>query len=165
LTDPVEIVDYDPTWPAEFERIAARALAALGPLGIRAEHLGSTAVPGLAAKPVIDLAIVVPSGHDLPAAVDALATLGYAHEGDLGVPGREAFRCPSGERRHHLYVCVEGAAELDRMRAFRDRLRADPVEAAAYAALKREIAAQHRHDRVAYTDAKTEYVTRLSSGA
>ncbi|HVS86005.1 MAG TPA: GrpB family protein [Gaiellaceae bacterium] len=163
MTDPVEIVDYDPSWPAEFERLAERALAALGPLGVRAEHLGSTAVPGLAAKPVIDLALVIRSPDDLPGAVSVLGALGYEHEGDRGIPGLEAFAWPVGERRHHLYVCAEGAAELARMRAFRDRLRADPDEAAAYERLKRELAARHRHDRTAYTDAKTEFVTRVSS--
>jgi GrpB-like predicted nucleotidyltransferase (UPF0157 family) len=165
VTDPVEIVNYDPTWPAEFERIAARAIGALGPLGVRAEHLGSTAVPGLAAKPVIDLALVIPSEDDLPEAVEALAMLGYAREGDLGVRGREAFSSPPGEQRHHLYVCVEGAPELDRMCDFRDRLRADPAAAEGYAELKRELAARHRGDRVAYAAAKTEYVARLSSDA
>ena len=165
MTDPVEIVDYDPEWPVEFERLAARALAALGPLGVGAEHVGSTAVPGLAAKPVIDLAVVIPSAAGLLAAIAALAAGGYVYEGDRGTPGLEAFLWPVGERRHHLYVCVVGAAELGRMLAFRDRLRADPAEALAYARLKRELALRHRTDRIAYTDAKTAYVTGLSSGS
>ena len=151
--------------PLEFERFAARALSLLGSLGVRAEHLGSTAVPGLAAKPVIDLAVVIPAADDLPAAIAALATLGYEYEGDRGIPDLEAFKWPLGETRHHLYVCADGAAELGRMRAFRDRLRSDPAEASAYARLKRELAIRYRDDRDAYTDAKTEYVTGLRSGS
>lgn len=159
--EPVEIVDYDPRWPGEFERLAARARAALGPLVLRVEHVGSTAVPGLAAKPVIDLICVIPSETGVPAAIEALAAT-YVHEPDRGVEGLVGFRWPEGERRHHLYVAWADSPELWRMLAFRDRLREAPGEARAYADLKRSLAERFRDDRRGYTYAKTEYVERVT---
>src|ERR1700677_1324327 len=123
--DPVLIQDYDPAWPEAFSKLAARVKAALNSLAVTVEHIGSTAVPGLAAKPIIDLDVVLASAADLPEAIRLLATIGYVHEGDLGIPGREAFRSPPGEPRHHLYLLATGAAELRRHLAFRDALRAD----------------------------------------
>src|SRR5580704_3139687 len=108
------IQDYDPSWPEAFSKLAARVQATLGSLVITIEHIGSTAVPGLAAKPIIDLDVVLASRADLPEAIRLLATIGYVHEGDLGIPGREAFRSPPGEPRHHLYVLAAGANELGR---------------------------------------------------
>jgi GrpB-like predicted nucleotidyltransferase (UPF0157 family) len=151
------IREYDPIWPDRFAAIAATVQRALGNVVLRIEHIGSTAVPGLAAKPVIDLDVVV-SGTDIPEAIKRLADLGYVHEGNLGVPGREAFRSSAGEDQHHLYVLVEGARELKRHLAFRDALRADPVLRAAYSTLKRALAAQHADDRVAYSRGKTDFV-------
>jgi GrpB-like predicted nucleotidyltransferase (UPF0157 family) len=83
-------------------------------------------------------------------------------KGDLGVEGREAFGMPSGERRHHLYVCAEDSGELRAQLAFRDRLRNEPELASAYADLKRRLAARHGDDREGYTRAKTEFVTDAS---
>jgi GrpB-like predicted nucleotidyltransferase (UPF0157 family) len=125
-------------------------------------------VPGLAAKPIIDLDVVLVAPMDVPEAIRGLAGLGYVHEGDLGIPGREAFHWPSGEARHHLYLVLEGAAELRRHLAFRDALRADPALRDAYAALKRSLAAQYPHDRNAYTVGKSafvEAVLKASPGA
>src|SRR5512145_273306 len=112
MPDPVVIVDYDPSWPDVFEDLRARLLRALGDLVMAIEHVGSTAVPGLAAKPIIDIDVVIPSVSDLPAAIQRLAEIGYAHRGDLGVPGREAFSQPADLPRHHLYVCTIRSVEL-----------------------------------------------------
>jgi GrpB-like predicted nucleotidyltransferase (UPF0157 family) len=161
VADPIVIVDYDPAWPSEFERLRARAADAVGDLAVAIEHVGSTAVPGLAAKPVIDLIIVV-APDNVQAAVARLAEIGYVHRGNLGVEGREAFAVPAGERRHHLYVSATDSEELRAQLAFRDRLRTSPQLAAEYEALKRALAVRHREDRGAYTDAKTEFVTRES---
>jgi GrpB-like predicted nucleotidyltransferase (UPF0157 family) len=99
MADPVVIVDYDPSWPATFEQLRDRLAATLGRLAVAIEHVGSTAVPGLAAKPIIDLDVVIADRIDLPAVIQRLRTLGYLHEGDLGVPGREAFTTPAGAPR------------------------------------------------------------------
>jgi GrpB-like predicted nucleotidyltransferase (UPF0157 family) len=160
-TDPVLIQDYDPSWPDAFSQLAARIKAALGRLVVTVEHIGSTAVPGLAAKPTIDLDVVLASSADLPEAVLLLATIGYVHEGDLGIAGREAFRSPPGPPHHHLYVLIAGANELRRHLAFRDALRSDNDLRDRYAALKRSLADAYKGDRDAYTQAKTHFITRI----
>jgi len=157
---PVLIEEYDSSWPARFAEIAGRAQAALGDIVLRVEHIGSTAVPGLAAKPIIDLDVVLKSAADLPTAIERLAVLGYVHEGDLGITGREAFRCPRGESQHHLYVLAEGAAELQRHLTFRDRLRANPLTRDQYARLKQLSAAGVR-ERREYTESKSAFVREL----
>src|SRR6516165_10752214 len=106
MPEPVIIVDYDSRWPDLFEELRVPVVAALGDLVIVVEHIGSTAVPGLAAKPIIDMDVVVPSVADIPEAIGRLATLGYVHRGDLGIAGREAFTAPAGTPRHHLYMCA-----------------------------------------------------------
>jgi GrpB-like predicted nucleotidyltransferase (UPF0157 family) len=122
------------------------------------EHVGSTAVPGLAAKPIIDLDVVIADRADLPAVMERLRSLGYLHEWDLGVPGREAFTTPAGTPPHHLYVCAVGTPALNRHLAFRDALRADSALAAAYGELKRTLATRLNPDRNAYTEAKSAFV-------
>src|SRR5258705_12320222 len=87
----VEVVDYDPRWPTRFETLRARIVAALGSLADSIEHVGSTSVPGLAAKPIIDIDVLVVSAIDVPEAIERLALLGYLHRGNLGIDGREAF--------------------------------------------------------------------------
>lgn len=161
----VVIEGYDPTWPVEFERLKTRVLKALGDDAVGVEHVGSTAVPGLAAKPVIDLDVVVRSTDDLPDAIERLAAIGYVHRGDLGIPGREAFQWLAGERRHHLYVVVAGNREHRRHLMFRDYLRAHREEAVKYARLKRELAREHAEDRDAYTGGKSEFVERVLAAA
>ena len=99
--EPVRICEYDPAWPSQFSELAARIQRGLGALVVRIEHIGSTAVPGLPAKPVIDLDVIVAKAT-LPEAIQSLGELGYAWEGDLGIQGREAFRSPVGEPRPTL---------------------------------------------------------------
>ena len=163
MAEPVVIVGYDPAWPGRYEVLRARLAEALGELAAAIEHLGSTAVPGLAAKPVIDLDVVLRSSADLPAAIERLAGLGYVHEGDLGIPGREAFATPPGYGRHdhHLYVCAPDWPGHGDQIAFRDYLRGHDEAAQAYAALKRSLAARFRDDRRAYTDGKAAFVRQV----
>jgi GrpB-like predicted nucleotidyltransferase (UPF0157 family) len=158
MNDPIVIVEYDPAWPAEFARLRDRAQAALGEVAVRIEHVGSTSVPGLPAKDLIDMVVVVSSDEDVPEAIARLGALGYVAKGNLGVEGREAFAWPEGEKRHHLYVSPSTSPELRAQVAFRDRLCSDPGLAAEYVALKRELAARYRDDRPAYTNAKTEFI-------
>lgn len=165
MTDPIVVVDYDPVWPQTFRTLANRALTALGEIALGVEHVGSTAVPGLAAKPIVDLDIVVRSTADIPIAIARLAALGYVHEGDLGVPGRDAFRWPPGEPRHHLYLLPADSPELRRHLAFRDYLRAHPDAARAYGDLKRAAALRHRADREAYMVAKDALIKEILTRA
>jgi GrpB-like predicted nucleotidyltransferase (UPF0157 family) len=155
--DQLVICEYDQTWTDQFAKLAARLNPVMGALVSRIEHIGSTAVPGLAAKPIIDLDVVLFSAADLPEAIGRLSRIGYVHEGDLGITGREAFICPPEEARHHLYVLSTEAEELRRHVAFRDALRADPVLREDYAALKRSLA-KHSRDRVSYTAGKSAFI-------
>jgi len=161
MSAPVIIEDYDPNWPIRFETLRAPIAAALGPLAAAIEHIGSTAVAGLAAKPIIDIDVLLKSSVDLAAAVTALSSLGYQHEGDLGIAGREAFRAPPESIAHHLYVCLPDSTEFQRHLAFRDYLRVHPDAAEAYASLKRRLAAKFATDRVAYTQAKTRFIEEI----
>jgi GrpB-like predicted nucleotidyltransferase (UPF0157 family)/RimJ/RimL family protein N-acetyltransferase len=158
MAGPVIVVDYDPAWPVQFEELRRILAGTLGSVAVAIEHVGSTSVPGLAAKPILDIDVVVENRDALPEVVRRLAELGYEHEGDIGVRGREAFR-PVAERprawpRHHLYVCARGARELERHVALRQWLRTHPEDRERYANLKRRLALEHRHDRDAYCDAK-----------
>jgi GrpB-like predicted nucleotidyltransferase (UPF0157 family) len=153
--EPIEVDDYDGSWPEEYERLRARVVDVLGEVVLRVEHVGSTAVPGLAAKPIVDLYAVV---ADLELAAERLVTLGYVPEGELGVPGRLGFAWPAEEKRHHLYICSADHAGLEPVVRFRDHLRANPDEVLAYAELKRELAGRHRNDRDAYAAGKGRFI-------
>lgn len=148
----IAIVDYRPEWPDEFARIAAVLRAGLGPLALRVDHIGSTAVPGLAAKDVIDVQVTVRALD--PAVADAIEGLGFVrHPGavcDHVPPGRSdaeadwakfLFSGRAGERRAHVHVRLAGRANQRYPLLFRDYLRAHPATAAAYAELKRRLAA------------------------
>ena len=158
MPGPILLAEYDPLWPALFEELRAPVVAALGNLVVTVEHVGSTAVPGLAARPIIDMDVVVPSVADIPEAIGRLAHLGYVHQGDLGIPGREAFTSPAGKPGHHLYVVAVGSEEYRRHRSFRDYLLTHPDEARAYEALKKAAALRFVDDRAAYTEAKSPFI-------
>jgi GrpB-like predicted nucleotidyltransferase (UPF0157 family) len=152
----VALVDDGP-WAEAFAALAAPLRRALPP-GVAVEHVGSTAVPGLAAKPILDIDVVIDSWREFDAVKLKLEALGYRHEGDLGIPEREAFRWTGGAPAHHLYVCASSSPELQRHLKFRNILKADPVLAARYAALKRSAAERYRHDREGYTGAKAAFI-------
>lgn len=156
--DPVIIVDYDPAWPKVFQFLRSKVCEVLGELAVSVEHVGSTSVPGLAAKPIIDMDVVVASRAEVAPAISRLAKIGYVHVGDLGIPGREAFTAPPNTPEHHLYACSRDAAELRRHLALRDYLRRNPEAARAYGELKRALAQRCGTDREAYTQAKTEFI-------
>lgn len=161
----VRIVDHDPAWAEQFQVLAGRALRALGDLALGVEHVGSTAVPGLAAKPVVDLDVVLRREADLPEALRALHGLGYVHLGERGVPGRHSFRWPAGEPKHHLYLCLPGSVGLREHVAFRDALRRDGGLAQRYANLKRSLAERFPDDSDAYCEAKTEFIRGVLAAA
>jgi GrpB-like predicted nucleotidyltransferase (UPF0157 family) len=157
----VVVVDYDPAWPDVFAALRARLWPVVADLATSIEHVGSTSVPGLAAKPIIDFDIVVPTAERMPAVIEQLVGLGYRHRGDLGVPGREAFYRPPESVVHQVYVCVAGIASLRNHLAVRDYLRANPAVASEYGALKKELARQFPDDIDSYIEGKSELLGRI----
>jgi GrpB-like predicted nucleotidyltransferase (UPF0157 family) len=115
----VHVVAYDPEWPQIFERIRSYVWPTVHDVAIDVEHIGSTSVPGLSAKPVIDACIVVATRRDVKACIDRLASIGYVHRGNLGVPEREAFRRPDKLPRHHLYLSQRDSLSLKNHLGFR----------------------------------------------
>lgn len=158
---PAIVVPYDTRWPEQFAALRCRVDAALTAIAHETIHVGSTAVPGLAAKPIIDLDVVVPERSLAAAAIAALAAAGWRHEGDLGVPGREAFEPVPDPAYHHLYLVVAGSpAHRDHL-DLRDYLRAHPAECERYAALKQTLAPLLATDRDAYLTGKADLVAEL----
>jgi GrpB-like predicted nucleotidyltransferase (UPF0157 family) len=159
---PVEIVDYDPTWVESFAVQQAKLTALLSPwLAGAVEHIGSTAVPGLRAKPVVDVLAPVRSLVDAHHALPLLERDGWLHWAqDPNRRYRMWFLRPHPETRtHHLHV-IEDQGRISSLLAFRDALRSDAQLREAYESLKARLAQEHRTDREAYTDAKTTFVER-----
>jgi len=164
----IVVVPYDPAWVDTFERVRARVLPAVHDLALAIEHVGSTAVPGLWAKPIVDVDVVVPDEAAVALAITRLAAIGYTHREDVGLPGREAFEAPRDEALlppHHLYVCWQGSLPLRNHLALRDHLRANPASVRAYGALKRDLAQAHPHDIDAYVAGKTDFVLAVLRAA
>lgn len=161
-----EIDEHDPAWADAAQAELARIGQALGPVAVRLEHVGSTAVPGLAAKPIVDLQLSVAAIGEQDRYVGALEELGYLFVTDPQSPDYHLFAIPPARpRRCHLHVCEAGSLHELRHVAVRDYLRTHPDERAAYAALKRELAAQHPHDRLAYIAGKDAHVQALEQRA
>ena len=156
LNDPIEVVDYDPRWAETFERERGRLSAVLGDSAMAIEHVGSTAVPGLAAKPILDIMVGAERTPLPERALVALGALGYQYRGDSGVPGKQYFR--TNPRTRHLHVVEFGAADWERTLAFRDYLRAHPAAVQEYAALKRDLARLHRDNRSRYLEGKASFI-------
>jgi len=152
----ITVVDYDPTWPTAFEAVRARVWPVVSDIAIAVEHVGSTSVPGLPAKPIIDISVVVPTGAAVVVAIERLSTLGYQHLGNLGIEGREAFASPNMPPRHHLYVCPSDSLALKNHLIVREHLRAHVEAATAYGALKRHLAEQFSEDIDSYTEGKSD---------
>ena len=159
----VTVQSYDEAWKSDFEKIRDEIAGALGDLALRIEHVGSTSVPGLSAKPVIDIDVVIRDNTVLNEVITALAGLGYFHEGDLGISGREAFGYEGKEhlKKHHLYVCPEDSPELKRHIAFRDYLRAHPEAVSEYGRIKEEAAALFPDDIDKYMEYKAPVIRKI----
>lgn len=157
----VEVVPYRAEWAAEFERLAARLRAALVAVpDARIEHVGSTSVPGLAAKPILDVDVIVPPER-VAAAVHALEAVGYEHVGDYGLAGREALAAPGDEPARHVYVCASGTLHVRNHLAVRDILRRRDDLRDAYAAVKQALAADPGMDIDTYTAGKSDVLQRV----
>lgn len=167
ITDDIVVADYDEAWPAWFEAVRERVWPAVADVAVRIDHVGSTSVPGLAAKPIIDMDIVVASEEAVRPAIERLAAAGYRWRGDLGVAGREAFKAMQDEGlpAHHLYLVVENnKAHLDHW-LLRDLLRRDGEARERYANLKRNNAAMANRDIEVYVAAKAGLVAELLTRA
>ncbi len=162
----IVVLPYNKKWQQDFLDIKAEVAAALGMapegLSLAIEHVGSTSVPGLSAKPIIDIDVVVRAG-DVQAAIQALAGIGYNHEGNLGIPGREAFGYSGKEhlQEHHLYLCPEDSPELKRHLAFRNYLREHPQAVEEYSRIKLEAAALFPHNIDGYINHKSPVIEKI----
>ncbi|MHB0874462.1 MAG: GrpB family protein [Anaerolineae bacterium] len=164
---PVVIVDYDQEWPARFAEEREIIVAAIGPHVVAVEHVGSTAVPGLGAKPVIDIIVGVRSLADAAACIEPLAAVGYDYHRDheAEMPERRYFDVQTERRDAHLHMVEYGGEFWRRHLAFRDYLRAHPEASAEYDRLKRELAARFGRDRDGYTNAKSDFVKDIERRA
>jgi GrpB-like predicted nucleotidyltransferase (UPF0157 family) len=164
LTGKVQVVDYDPAWPGLFRREAERIRAVLGERVVLLEHVGSTSVPGLAAKPVIDILLVVPDSADEPAWLPDLEAAGYTLV--IREPDWYQHRCLKGpDTNLNLHVYSPGCSEIERYLTFRDRLRAHPADRARYQRVKRELAERDWTYVQEYADAKGEVVEAIIARA
>ena len=160
----IYLADYDPNWPVLYDREAARIRAVLGNTAIQIEHAGSTSVPGLAAKPIIDIVLAVPDSADEAAYVPAMEAAGYllrAREPDWFE--HRMFKGP--DTNINLHVFTAGAAEIDKMLLFRDWLRANPADREAYLQVKRDLAERTWRHVQHYADAKSAIVEQIVARA
>lgn len=156
----VKLSPHSDRWGQLFHRESNRLHRRLAPSRYSLEHIGSTAVPGLAAKPIIDMALRVPSFKRLALWIRRLENSGYIYKGEYGLPGRHFFVL-GNPATHHLHLVADGCGHWDRWLLFRDYLRAHPGEAARYNDLKRSLARKYADNRDAYTKAKTPAINRM----
>lgn len=161
IHEEVTLHPFDARWARAFEDERARLLAAFRGRFIAIEHIGSTAVDGMIAKPVVDILAGVASMADADALVAPLCSLGYTTSLQFNATladSRWLMRCSEGHRTHHLHIAVHGSHFWNRRIRFRDVLRSDPAIAEAYAHLKTVLAARHWSDREAYTQGKSDFI-------
>ena len=151
------VAPYDPAWPLEFAAEADRIASACRDLPVRVEHVGSTAIPGLSAKPIIDILIGVPPRATREAYIAAIRGLGYEHRGAFGIPGRNYF-VRGSPRTHHIHLVNWSSALWRDHLLFRDWLRANESVATEYAVLKRELYAMYAENRERYTESKGPFI-------
>lgn len=162
-TNYVEVVPYNPIWKIEFEKIKAEIKNALGNLALSIEHIGSTSVEGISAKPIIDIDVIIKDNSVLDDAIEKLSDIGYINEGNLGIEDREAFRCENKSHLmlHHLYVCPKNSKELKRHIAFRDYLRNHPDAAKEYSDIKEQGAKLYTYDIDRYIEHKSGFIEKI----
>lgn len=168
--EPVIIVDYNPEWKVEFENLKRIYEKALSGIDVWVEHIGSTSVPGLCAKSILDIDIVLESIEDMDKVIESLKTIGYMHNGDQGIEGREVFKLENPQLLgykntfgHHLYACQKDALSYRSQIILRDHLLSHPKDAIAYGDLKKVLAEKYRANRPKYTEAKTQFITGILS--
>ena len=162
-TRKVVVLPYDVDWQSAFEKIKGEIEEVIGDLIIGIEHIGSTSVEGMSAKPCIDIDVIIKDYSAFTAVVDGLKTIGYIHEGDLGIKDREAFKYSGKEHllMHHLYVCPKYSEELHRHVTFRDFLRNNPKAVKKYSLIKEKAAELFPNDIDGYIEYKSSCIEEL----
>jgi GrpB-like predicted nucleotidyltransferase (UPF0157 family) len=163
----VRVVPHDPRWRDAFEAEAKRVAAALGENVVAVHHVGSTAIPNIYAKPVVDLLVEVGDIDEVDGRSSAMESLGYEVMGEYGIPGRRYFRKDTREgiRTHHIHAFEAGSAEAVRHLAFRDYMIAHPAEAQRYSELKRKLAKEHPENIDGYMDGKDGFIKEVDRRA
>ena len=163
----VKVLPHDPRWRDAFEAEAQQVAAALGENVLAVHHIGSTAIPDIYAKPVVDLLVEVRDITGVDGRSSAMESLGYEVMGEYGIPGRRYFRkdTPEGIRTHHLHAFEAGSAEVERHLAFRDYMLAHPGDAQRYSELKRRLAEEHPQDLDGYMDGKDGFIREMDRRA
>jgi len=164
---PILLCPHDPAWPAAFAEAASELASHLSDVLVALHHVGSTAIPGIAAKPVIDVLVVVADLDALDRHVNVVVALGYEALGEYGIPRRRYFRRnnPLGARTHQVHAFPRGHEQIERMLLFRDYLRATPDAARQYEMLKRDLAARCGTSIERYAESKTEFVEAILTRA
>ena len=167
MSTQVHIVPHDPGWPQLFAAESGRIEAALAPNVVAIHHIGSTAIPGIYAKPVIDMLVEVGNVADVDTRSLAMESLGYEVMGEFGIPGRRYFRKddPGGVRTHQIHIFESASAQIERHIAFRDYMIAHPDDARAYSDLKRSLALKHPDSADDYMDGKDEFIKEIDRRA
>lgn len=162
-TEKVIVENYDPSWIDDFSKIKAELESILGETAISVEHVGSTSVAGLAAKPVIDIDVVIDHIADLQNAIKKLENNGYIYEGDLGIRDRYAFKYTGKHhlKKHHLYVCPKSSEELHRHIVFRDFLRNHPEAVMEYSRIKKKGAQLYPDNIEKYIEFKSACIAEI----
>lgn len=161
----IEVVPYDPQWPQQFEEESLRIKPIFTDNIVAIHHIGSTAVPGLSAKPTIDIILEVKNIMLVDQCNESMAKLGYEAWGEYGIPGRRFFVKGEEKRTHHVHAFQTGSPEIARHLYFRDYLRTHPQEANEYADFKIKLAHQFANNRRAYVENKRTFVKRLEQKA
>ena len=157
----IHIAEHDSAWPVRFAEIGAQLRRALGDVALRIDHIGSTSVPGLAAKPIVDVQISVERLEPVAPFRDPLVSMGLVDRADNPERTKRYFREAPGQPRTHFHVRRAGSFSEQFALLFRDFLRVDQRSASEYAALKRDLAQRYGHDRQAYTDAKAPFCWKI----
>jgi GrpB-like predicted nucleotidyltransferase (UPF0157 family) len=166
LVRKIELVEYNPKWVEMYEEEAASVMSALGNNAIRIHHIGSTAILGICAKPIIDILVEAGRIESIDSKNEAMIELGYEPRGEFGIPGRRYFSKGSDEKRtHHVHIFQVGDPQIEHHINFRDYLIAHPDKAKEYCKLKKQLAARYPKDVGSYTDEKSEFISDIDKKA
>jgi GrpB-like predicted nucleotidyltransferase (UPF0157 family) len=167
VTRKVEIVPHDPNWQGVFEAESQQVTAALGNNAIAIHHIGSTAIPPIHAKPIVDMLVAVTDIFKVDENNASMQALGYEVMGEFGIVGRRFFRKDNnrGTRTHHIHTFEISSAQIDRHLAFRDYMRSHPEDAQKYSELKQYLAQEYPQDIAGYMDGKDEFIKEIDRKA
>ncbi len=166
MTRKIEVVPHKPRWSELFQEAVEDLTAVFGPEIVAAHHIGSTAIPGILAKPIVDVLLVVRDIDKIDSFNPEMMEQGYRPQGEFGIPARRFFiKGSETYRTHHVHVFEDGHAAIDRHLAFRDYLRAHPDQAQAYSRLKDKLARQFPHDIDGYMAGKNGFIKEIERRA